>query len=40
MHNSSNRKLSDATGKAVDVLEAERRGTYPGNLAAIEDIQP
>jgi len=38
MHNSSNRKLSVAIGKAVDVLEAERRGTARHMFTAAAEV--
>jgi hypothetical protein len=38
MHNSSNRKLSDAIGKSVDVLETERRGTARHMFTAAAEV--
>jgi hypothetical protein len=38
MHNSSNRKLADAIGKAVDVLETERRGNARHMFTAAAEV--
>jgi hypothetical protein len=38
MHNSSNRKLSDAIAKSVDVLETERRGTSRHMFTAAAEV--
>lgn len=38
MHNSSNRKLTDAVAKAVDVLETERRGTARHMFTAAAEV--
>ena len=38
MHNSSNRKLTDAVAKAVDVLETERRGTSRHMFTAAAEV--
>jgi hypothetical protein len=38
MHNSSNRKLHDAIGKATEVLETERRGTTRHMFTAAAEV--
>jgi PilZ domain len=38
MHNSSNRKLNDAVGKAASVLETERRGTARHMFTAAAEV--
>ncbi len=38
MHNSSNRKHHDAVGKAVEVLETERRGTTRHMFTAAAEV--
>jgi hypothetical protein len=38
MHNSSNRKLHDAVGKAAEVLETERRGTTRHMFTAAAEV--
>jgi hypothetical protein len=38
MHNSSNRKLHDAIGKAAEVLETERRGTTRHMFTAAAEV--
>jgi len=38
MHNSSNRKLTDAVAKAVDVLETERRGASRHMFTAAAEV--
>jgi hypothetical protein len=38
MHNSSNRKLTDAIAKSVDVLETERRGTSRHMFTAAAEV--